>query len=59
MKYTNYRLCPDFYNEIVEALERTIILLEDNPKIKDSSKFYNSLGQIEELSSILKSLKEE
>jgi hypothetical protein len=46
-----------YLEEIKETLERCLIILEDNPKIKDVGEFYTSKGLVWEISMILKDLK--
>ena len=47
----------ELHKDLIETLERTIILLEDNPKIKDVSEFYDSENIISECNSLLNDLK--
>ncbi len=47
----------ELHKDLIETLERTIILLEDNPKIKDVSEFYDSEIIISECNSLLNDLK--
>ncbi len=47
----------EFITEIKGTLERCLIILEDNPKIKDVSEFYTGEDLVGEIGSILHDLK--
>lgn len=49
----------DYYNSLIESIERAIIILEDNPKIKDVEGFYVGKGLAIELTDQLSYLKGE
>ncbi len=49
----------DVLLELVDNIERAIILLEDNPKIKDVAGFYNGNDMSLELFNSLTDLKKE
>lgn len=50
------KITKKFIKEIVETLERVIIILEDNLKIKDVQGFYNSGDLVFEVNEIRKEL---
>ena len=49
----------EYYNSLIESIERAIITLEDNPKIKDVEGFYVGKGLAIELTDQLSYLKGE
>lgn len=50
-------ISPDFLQEVINTLERCLIILEDNPNIKDVAGFYSSDSLIWEINDRLQELK--
>jgi primosomal protein N'' len=55
-KQTGIMVEKDYLQEIKDTLERCLIILEDNPKIKDVAEFYTSEDLVGEIAFILKDL---
>lgn len=57
-KIINVNIGKLFLEDCISTLERVIILLEDNPKIKDTSEFYTGEDVLSEVAYFHKEFKE-
>ena len=54
----NVNVTKSFLNDLIATLERVMIILEDNPKIKDDGDFYNGKDLLWEVQQFHKEFKE-